>query len=71
MAENGREDSHGDQSAKGRGENKQTRVSHGHESGHKECLVTNLRDNDHGKGKDKRVKPITVLEGGIVGSVGR
>lgn len=49
VTEDGGEDSHGDEGGKCGCEDDQPRVAHGHESGHKEGLVANLGEDDHGE----------------------
>jgi hypothetical protein len=51
-----REDCHDDQSGEGGREDKKSGVSHSHERRNEECLVSNLREDNHGEGKYEGMK---------------
>jgi len=61
VTQDGGEDGHGDERGKGGREDNHAWVTHGHESGDKECLVTNFGEQDHGKRKYEGVEGLYYL----------
>jgi hypothetical protein len=66
MTHDRRENGHDDQGGESGREDEEAGVPHSHESSHQERLVSNLREDDHCEGQDKRVEWLDDAAGLIV-----
>jgi hypothetical protein len=56
VPENSGKHGHDDEGGECGGEDEQSWVSHGHQGSNEECLVADLREYDHGEGKNERME---------------